>query len=244
MLDMNETQRRDINALQDNTLSTVIDEHNKLTSPYIFNLFNSNEIIGNNWIIGEDEILKYNLADDDSLTFRISQDALTQKDVTDVKISFDVECDRDGAVVDNVKLSNGFVEYSFLTETVLNDSSHIDIDCQKFGLDAEVLNNCINDGLFDIIVCFDGKSLNTNMIITNPRLSFTFKNKLQGEIEVVKNRLGDLDSDIIGIATFHIDENGHLIASFPTSDKNNYYIDENGHLIYDTENYHNEGLIT
>ena len=40
---------------------------------------------------------------------------------------------------------------------------------------------------------------------------------------------------VVMIGSFHINENGHLIATIPSETVNPYHINENGHLIYDTE---------
>ena len=45
---------------------------------------------------------------------------------------------------------------------------------------------------------------------------------------------GDGGGSVVGIGSFSIDENGHLIVELPNGVSNPYRIDNNGHLIYDT----------
>ena len=40
---------------------------------------------------------------------------------------------------------------------------------------------------------------------------------------------------VVMIGSFHINDDGHLIATIPSETVNPYHINENGHLIYDTE---------
>lgn len=60
----------------------------------------------------------------------------------------------------------------------------------------------------------------------------------------VNEKINQGGGGIIAVGSFHINEQGHLIATIPNCADNPYYINNNGHLIYDTSNSYNGGLIT
>lgn len=77
----------------------------------------------------------------------------------------------------------------------------IDIVCDIFGLDDEVLNNIIVNQGFGIGLNFEGNKTNASVNISNVRLSLEFTNKLQEEVDVVANRSEELINNMFDNAT-------------------------------------------
>ena len=79
MLNMDQTQRRDIDTTLDDRLTLAIDEENIADNPYIFE---PSSFVGNNWFKQGNNIVKLNLAEQDSLIFLSSPlTKLLQKDI-------------------------------------------------------------------------------------------------------------------------------------------------------------------
>lgn len=194
-MNIDQTQRKDIDELQDDHVSLSIDDYNRLESPYLLDM-TGGRVEGNNWIRAGNNVMKYNLADDDNVRFQLWQNVLEYKNITCISIGFDVECGRDGIILESIGLSDTIVTYYNNCETMLDNQSHVDVVCGLFGLNSEDMNNLINGELFYIDLNFHNDNLNTNLILSNMIMSIVFDEKLQKEIDVIQNRIRHNDDGI------------------------------------------------
>ena len=188
-MDIDRLQRTDIDKVTDDRITLALDSFNTVRSPYVHETFDDYKC--NNWVLIEDEFVKYNLAEDDNLTLVYNPITnLSEKDIKKIIVSFDYELeDYDSLpILDNVSLMHDSIDY-LSTNLELNDEMHMDIDCLLFGIDNEVLNNIISERGFGIGLNFNGNKSNATLKLSNIHLSFEFANKLSDETDAVVNRL-------------------------------------------------------
>lgn len=188
-MDIDRLQRTDIDKVTDDRITLALDSFNTVRSPYVHETFDDYKC--NNWVLIEDEFVKYNLAEDDYLTLVYDPISnLSEKDIKKIIVSFDYELeDYDSLpILDNVSLMHDSIDY-LSTNLELNDEMHMDIDCLLFGIDNEVLNNIISERGFGIGLNFNGNKSNATLKLSNIHLSFEFANKLSDETDAVVNRL-------------------------------------------------------
>ena len=187
---MDQSQRRDIDIVQNDRISLAIDKENITESPYNFSPTN---FIGNNWFKQGSNIVKLNLAEQDSIVF--SSDALTnliQKDITNVIISFDYDISNvnlNYPVLSNFSLTCMEMTNYFLVENILTTQGHIDIDCSLFNFSSNVVNTAISEQGFKVGINFVGNKSNATVKLSNVVIKFKFENKLSNEMDSVVNRL-------------------------------------------------------
>lgn len=188
-MDIDRLQRTDIDKVTDDRITLALDSFNTVRSPYVHETFDDYKC--NNWVLIEDEFVKYNLAEDDNLTLVYDPITnLSEKDIKKIIVSFDYELeDYDSLpILDNVSILHDSIDY-LSTNLELNDEMHMDIDCLLFGIDNEVLNNIISERGFGIGLNFNGNKSNATLKLSNIHLSFEFANKLSDETDAVVNRL-------------------------------------------------------
>lgn len=188
-MDIDRLQRTDIDKVTDDRITLSLDSFNTVRSPYVHETFDDYKC--NNWVLIEDEFVKYNLAEDDYLTLVYDPITnLSEKDIKKIIVSFDYELeDYDSfPILDNVSILHDSIDY-LSTNLELNDEMHMDIDCLLFGIDNEVLNNIISERGFGIGLNFNGNKSNATLKLSNIHLSFEFANKLSDETDAVVNRL-------------------------------------------------------
>lgn len=187
---MDQSQRRDIDIVQNDRISLAIDKENITESPY---LFSPTAFIGNNWFKQGSNIVKLNLAEQDSIVF--SSDALTnliQKDITNVIVSFDYDISNvnlNYPVLSNFSLTCMDMTNYFLVENILTTQGHIDIDCSLFNFSSNVVNTAISEQGFKVGINFVGLKSNATVKLSNVVIKFKFENKLEEEILAVANRI-------------------------------------------------------
>lgn len=183
-------QRQDIDEIYNDRLTLAIDEENIAESPYSYTFVKGT---GNNWIQSENGFVKFNVSEDEQLVLQSSAlTNLSQKNITDITVSFDYTCNNFSSsypILNNVALVSEDNQYSVLSETALNSQGHIDVTCQKFGLDSQVLNTAITDKAFGIELNIVGNKSNVILNIVNAKLVVSFTDKLGSEIDAVANRL-------------------------------------------------------
>ncbi len=188
-MDIDRLQRTDIDKVTDDRITLALDSFNTVRSPYVHETFDDYKC--NNWVLIEDEFVKYNLAEDDYLTLVYDPISnLSEKDIKKIIVSFDYELeDYDSLpILDNVSILHDSIDY-LSTNLELNDEMHMDIDCLLFGIDNEVLNNIISERGFGIGLNFNGNKSNATLKLSKIHLSFEFANKLSDETDAVVNRL-------------------------------------------------------
>ena len=188
-MDIDRLQRTDIDKVTDDRITLSLDSFNTVRSPYVHETFDDYKC--NNWVLIEDEFVKYNLAEDDNLTLVYNPITnLSEKDIKKIIVSFDYELeDYDSLpILDNVSILHDSIDY-LSTNLELNDEMHMDIDCLLFGIDNEVLNNIISERGFGIGLNFNGNKSNATLKLSKIHLSFEFANKLSDETDAVVNRL-------------------------------------------------------
>lgn len=186
MADMERTQRQDINEIHDDRLTLAIDPLNLDSESHTFEL---TKWYGNNWLLMNGAITKYNVVENDTLYF--INDALSQflqKDISSVTLSFDYEVGST-VILDSISiLHDGMTQYKNVESRIFG-IGHIDVPCQTFGLDKDVLNSIISEQGFDIGITFDGDKSNASVSIRNVKLVLEFTDRLEPEILAVSNRI-------------------------------------------------------
>lgn len=205
MLNMDQTQRRDIDTTLDDRLTLAIDEENIADNPYIFE---PTSFVGNNWFKQGSNIVKLNLAEQDSLIFLSSPLVkLLQKDITNVIVSFDYQVSNVSVnypILSNISLTCMEMTNYMLVENILTTQGHIDVDCSLFNFSSNVVNTSISEQGFKIGINFNGNKSNATIKLSNVQIQFKYNNKLLQQSDSVINRLEPY-------VDFYRDEDGDLV---------------------------------
>lgn len=188
-MDIDRKQRTDIDTVTNDRMTLAIDDGNLIESPYSHDEIKEYE--GNNWVVINNEYVKYNLVEDDKIIFRYDPIInLSQKNITKVIVSFDYELDNNLSypLLATISLIHDTINYK-PTNLSLNSQGHVDIDCSLFDVDNLVLNTIISEQGFGIGLNFNGNKSNTTIKLKNINLKFEFEDKLLDESDVVVNRL-------------------------------------------------------
>lgn len=202
---MDQTQRRDIDTTLDDRLTLAIDEENIADNPYIFE---PSSFVGNNWFKQGSNIVKLNLAEQDSLIFLSSPLVkLLQKDITNVIVSFDYQVSNVSVnypILSNISLTCMEMTNYMLVENILTTQGHIDVDCSLFNFSSNVVNTSISEQGFKVGINFNGNKSNATIKLSNVQIQFKYQNKLSTQEDSVVNRLEPhID--------FYRDEDGDLV---------------------------------
>lgn len=205
MLNMDQTQRRDIDTTLGDRLTLAIDEENIADNPYIFE---PSSFVGNNWFKQGNNIVKLNLAEQDSLIFLSSPlTKLLQKDITNVIVSFDYQVSNVSVnypILSNISLTCMEMTNYMLVENILTTQGHIDVDCSLFNFSSNVVNTSISEQGFKVGINFNGNKSNATIKLSNVQIQFKYQNKLSTQEDSVVNRLEPhID--------FYRDEDGDLV---------------------------------
>ena len=205
MLNVDQSQRRDIDTTLDDRLTLAIDEENIADNPYIFG---PTSFVGNNWFKQGSNIVKLNLAEQDSLIFLSSPlTKLLQKDITNVIVSFDYNISNVSVnypILSNISLTCMEMTNYMLVENILTTQGHIDVDCSLFNFSSNVVNTTISEQGFKVGINFNGNKSNATIKLSNVQIQFKYQNKLATQEDSVVNRLEPhID--------FYRDEDGDLI---------------------------------
>lgn len=190
MLNVDQSQRRDIDTTLDDRLTLVIDEENIADNPYIFE---PTVFQGNNWFKQGSNIVKLNLAEQDSLIFLSSPlTKLLQKDITNVIVSFDYQVSNVSVnypILSNISLTCMEMTNYMLVENILTTQGHIDVDCSLFNFSSNVVNTSISEQGFKVGINFNGNKSNATIKLSNVQIQFKYNNKLLQQSDSVINRL-------------------------------------------------------
>lgn len=205
MLNVDQSQRRDIDTTLDDRLTLAIDEENIGDNPYIFE---PTVFQGNNWFKQGNNIVKLNLAEQDSLIFLSSPLVkLLQKDITNVIVSFDYNISNVSVnypILSNISLTCMEMTNYMLVENILTTQGHIDVDCSLFNFSSNVVNTSISEQGFKVGINFNGNKSNATIKLSNVQIQFKYQNKLSTQEDSVVNRLEPhID--------FYRDEDGDLV---------------------------------
>lgn len=187
---MDQAQRRDIDTTLDDRLTLAIDEENIADNPYIFE---PSSFVGNNWFKQGSNIVKLNLAEQDSLIFLSSPLVkLLQKDITNVIVSFDYQVSNVSVnypILSNISLTCMEMTNYMLVENILTTQGHIDVDCSLFNFSSNVVNTSISEQGFKVGINFNGNKSNATIKLSNVQIQFKYNNKLLQQSDSVVNRL-------------------------------------------------------
>lgn len=190
MLNVDQSQRRDIDTTLDDRLTLAIDEENIADNPYIFE---PTSFVGNNWFKQGSNIVKLNLAEQDSLIFLSSPLVkLLQKDITNVIVSFDYNISNVSVnypILSNISLTCMEMTNYMLVENILTTQGHIDVDCSLFNFSSNVVNTSISEQGFKVGINFNGNKSNATIKLSNVQIQFKYQNKLATQEDSVVNRL-------------------------------------------------------
>jgi len=205
MLNVDQSQRRDIDTTLDDRLTLAIDEENIADNPYIFE---PTSFVGNNWFKQGSNIVKLNLAEQDSLIFLSSPLVkLAQKDITNVIVSFDYQVSNVSVnypILSNISLTCMEMTNYMLVENILTTQGHIDVDCSLFNFSSNVVNTSISEQGFKVGINFNGNKSNATIKLSNVQIQFKYQNKLLTQSDSVINRLEPY-------VDFYRDEDGDLV---------------------------------
>ena len=205
MLNVDQSQRRDIDTTLDDRLTLAIDEENIADNPYIFE---PTVFQGNNWFKQGSNIVKLNLAEQDSLIFLSSPlTKLLQKDITNVIVSFDYQVSNVSVnypILSNISLTCMEMTNYMLVENILTTQGHIDVDCSLFNFSSNVVNTSISEQGFKVGINFNGNKSNATIKLSNVQIQFKYNNKLLQQSDSVINRLEPY-------VDFYRDEDGDLV---------------------------------
>ena len=190
VLNVDQSQRRDIDEITDNRITLAIDEENISDNPYIFQ---PTSFIGNNWFMQGSNFVKLNLTENDSLVFvGGALNNLLQKDITGIGVEFDYTISNvnlNYPILSNISLTcMGMTNY-FLVENILTTQGHIDVSCSLFNFSSNVVNTAIIEQGFKVGINFNGNKSNATIKLSNVKVKFTYDNKLHEEILAVSNRI-------------------------------------------------------
>ena len=190
MLNVDQSQRRDIDTTLDDRLTLVIDEENIADNPYIFE---PTSFVGNNWFKQGSNIVKLNLVEQDSIVFVSAPLVkLLQKDITNVIVSFDYNISNVSVnypILSNISLTCMEMTNYMLVENILTTQGHIDVDCSLFNFSNNVVNNAISEQGFKVGINFNGNKSNATIKLSNVQIQFKYNNKLLSQSDSVINRL-------------------------------------------------------
>lgn len=187
---MDQAQRRDIDITLDDRLTLAIDEENIADNPYVFEPTN---FVGNNWFKQGSNIVKLNLAEQDSIVF-VSAPLikLAQKDITNVIVSFDYQVPNVSVnypILSNISLTCMEMTNYFLVENILTTQGHIDVDCSLFNFSSNVVNTAISEQGFKVGINFNGNKSNATIKLSNVNIKFKYQNRLAPQEDSVINRI-------------------------------------------------------
>lgn len=190
MLDMNQSQRRDIDITLDDRVDLVLDKENLADNPFVFE---PTSFVGNNWFKQVNNIVKLSLAEQDSIVFLSAPlTQLSQKDITNVIVSFDYDISNVSVnypILSNCSLTCMEMTNYFLVENILSTQGHIDIDCSLFNFSTNVVNTAISEQGFKVGINFVGNKSNATVKLSNVSIQFKYKNRLLQQSDSVINRL-------------------------------------------------------
>ena len=190
MLNVDQSQRRDIDTTLDDRLTLAIDEENIADNPYIFE---PTSFVGNNWFKQGSNIVKLNLVEQDSIVFVSAPLVkLLQKDITNVIVSFDYNISNVSVnypILSNISLTCMEMTNYMLVENILTTQGHIDVDCSLFNFSSNVVNTTISEQGFNVGINFNGNKSNATIKLSNVQIQFKYQNKLATQEDSVVNRL-------------------------------------------------------
>ena len=206
MMDIDQSQRRDIDNIQNDKISLTIDDYNTLSSPLYFNLLNY-VVDGYNWIVNNNRFIKYNLVENDKLVFHIDKvNELLEKNIINIKIEFDIVNGNNNFIFDGINLIHDDVIKSKFFNVFMN-RNHFSFNCKLF--DYDNLDFISNGKGFNVELLFNGNKSNSALVLENINIVFEFTDKLQNEKDVIYNRIENdivsIENDIVSIENNIVD---------------------------------------
>ena len=199
MMDIDQSQRRDIDNIQNDKISLTIDDYNTLSSPLYFNLLDY-VVDGYNWVVNNNRFIKYNLVENDKLVFHIDKvDELLEKNIINIKIEFDIVNGNNNFIFNGINLIHDDVIKSKFFNVFMN-RSHFSFNCKLF--DYDNLDFIINGKGFNVELLFNGNKSNSALVLENINIVFEFTDKLQNEKDAIYNRI---ENDIVSIENDIVD---------------------------------------
>ena len=190
MLNVDQSQRRDIDITLDDRLTLAIDEENLADNPYVFEPVTFQ---GNNWFKQGNNIVKLNLAEQDSIIFLSAPlIKLGQKDITNIIVSFDYNITNVSVnypILSNISLTCMEMTNYMLVENILTTQGHIDVDCSLFNFSSNVVNTTISEQGFKVGINWNGNKSNATVKLSNVQIQFKYNDKLLQQSDSVINRI-------------------------------------------------------
>lgn len=189
-MDMDQVQRKDINNLMNDSLSKELDihigEYDEESKEYTFNInpFNYATVECNNWIMDFDELSKSYVPSEDSIIFlfndKVKLSELSLKHISRVVLSFTVE----NCIVDSVGFGGSVIDF---IEVNNEGDISVSLDLSKYSVNELV--KLFSDDLFSIVVVLSNNLNESNSVLKDWNIQFTFKDLLLDEKEATKNRI-------------------------------------------------------
>ena len=190
MMDMEQSQRRDIDITLEDRVDLALDGENLADNPYVFEAVT---FIGNNWFKQNDKFVKLNLAEQDSIVFVSSPLVkLSQKDISNVIVEFDYEVSNVSVnypILSNFSLTCMEMTNYMLVENIITTQGHIEVDCSLFNFSSKVVNTAISEQGFKVGINFNGNKSNATIKLSNVNIKFKYQNRLAPQEDSVINRI-------------------------------------------------------
>ena len=189
-MDMDQVQRKDINNLMNDSLSKELDihigEYDEESKEYTFNInpFNYATVECNNWIMDFDELSKSYVPSGDSIIFlfndKVKLSELSLKHISNVVFSFTAL----GCMVESVGFGSSVIDF---VEVNSSGDVSVSLDLSKYSVNELV--KLFSDDLFSIVVVLSNNLNESNSVLKDWNIQFTFKDLLLDEKEATKNRI-------------------------------------------------------
>lgn len=189
-MDLEQSQRRDINTTLNDRITLDIDGEVISSSPFVVDL---EEYTGNNWFNQSNKIVKLNLTERDSIVFNNEPiPTMAFKDIKSMIVCFDYEITNVSAnypLLSNISLTClGMTNY-MLVESILTISGHIEVDCSLFNFSSATINTAISEQGFDIGINWNGNKSNATVKLHNVKVKLEFDNQMGIQEDAIVNRL-------------------------------------------------------
>lgn len=192
ILDLEQAQRMDIDDIANDKISLAIDDFNNLTSPLEVDLLNY-AADGFNWVIANEQYIKYNLTENDKLVFNVDKiSELSHKNITNIKVEFDIVEGNNNFIFNGINLIHDDVIKTKLFNVFMDDNS-FSFNCGLFNYDD--IDFVVSSKGFQLELLFNGNKINSLLVLENVKMIFSFTDKLQGEKDTIYNRIEtDIDA--------------------------------------------------
>ena len=220
--------RYDVDRIDTSTVTKQIDSYPQLASPFSKDLVEYYSNSANIFFENDDgELECSSFSGVDTLVFSVDLEEMLLKDIISMSLSCHIESDMrltlsQAGIVDEISSYN-------IIDIVINKVGDIDVSIDLSSIDRERLIYLISAKKFKVFVDISSGLNVGSVIISDILLTCTFTNKLQDEIDAVKNRINyqetyskeEIDEKIEDIVSGDIDLEQYMKKQDYTDDLGN-----------------------